>query len=298
MMSKQSVIVIALLILFSVPTFADNPKSGAVYDIQCGCYADPANAARLVLHLRELGLRWYSRHMDLCTRFIVDANVAYQGRSTFIASYPEFTDAFLVESYWDLPRPHPEEISPLPAREEFTTIMAPYMQRQYQDGYYNHRRLTMAEKRARMYTRWIYEAANYYGLDPFLLFAVGNFETYFRNMFGDLDRLKHKRPDPAQGMFQILRSTARAIYRDMKNRDLPHAPEKLPADLRPHPKMQIFFAAHYLHNLHLKQYGNRYMALLAYNAVSNINYNYPRLVMRFYERALRHFIQSSELNRT
>jgi hypothetical protein len=99
-------------------------------------------------------------------------------------------------------------------------------------------------------------------------------------------------------MFQILKSTARSIYRDMKNRNLPHAPKELPADLRAYPKIQIYFAAHYLHNLHLKQYGNRYMALLFYNAASNINYNYARLVMRFYERALRHFIQSSEQNRT
>jgi len=286
--------VFALLILFCVPTLADNPKPGPVYDIQCGCYANRANAARLVLRLQELDLSWYSLHMDLCTRFIVDVNVDYQGRPPFIAAYPEFADAFLVENIWDLPHPHPEKISPPPTKEEFTTIMTPYMQRQYQHGYYNRRKLPLAEKRARMYTRWIYEAAGYYGLDPFLLFAVGNFETYFRNMFGDLDRLQYRPPDPAQGMFQILRSTARAIYRDMKKRDLPHAPPELPADLRAYPKIQIYFAAHYLHKLHQQQYGNRYMALLTYNAVSGLNYEYPRLAMRFYERALKYFIQSSE----
>ena len=220
-MSKQSVIVLALLILFSVPTFADNPKPAPLYDIQCGCYSQRANAARLALRLQELGLSWYSLQMDLCTRFVVDVNVDYKGRSTFIAAYPEFTDAFLVDNYWDLPRPHPKEISPLPNREEFTAIMAPYMQRQYQNGYYNRKRLPMARQRATMYTGWIYDAASYYGLDPFLLFAVGNFETYFRNIFGDLGRLKYKRPHPAQGMFQILRSPARVIYRDMRNKTCP-----------------------------------------------------------------------------
>ena len=296
MISKQSVIALALLILLSVPVFADDHKRGPVYDIQCGCYTDPANAAQFTLRLQELGLSWYSLQTDLCTRFIVDANVGYRGISSFIAAYPELADAFLVENFWDLPRPHPERISPLPTREEFIAIMAPYMQREYQYGYYNHRRRPMAEERAQMYTRFIYEAASYYELDPFLLFAVGNFETYFCNMFGDLDRLKHKRPDPAEGMFQILRSTARIIYRDMKKRNIPHAPEKLPADLRAYPKTQIYFAAHYLHNLHVQKHGNRYMALLAYNAASNINYDYPRRVMRFYQRALRYFIRSAERN--
>ena len=297
MISKQSVIALALFILFTVPTFADDPKRGPLYDIQCGCYAGPANAARFALRLRELGLSWYSLQTDLCTRFIVDVNVGYRGISSFVESYPELADAFLVESFWDLPRPHPEKISPLPARDEFTTIMAPYMQRQYQYGYYNQRGLPMAEERARMYTRLIYAAATYSSLDPFLLFAVGNFETYFRNMFGDLDRLKYKHPDPAQGMFQILGSTARIIYRDMKKRNIPHAPETLPADLRAYPKTQIYFAAHYLHNLHVQEHGNRYMALLAYNAAENINYDYARLVMRFYQRALRYFIRTSEQNR-
>jgi hypothetical protein len=292
--SKQSVIVLALLILFSVPTFADNPKPASLYDIQCGCYSQRANAARLALRLQELGLSWYSLQMDLCTRFIVDVNVDYKGRSTFIAAYPEFTDAFLVDNYWDLPRPHPEEISPLPTREEFTAIMAPYMQRQYQNGYYNRKRVPMARQRATMYTGWIYDAATYYGLDPFLLFAVGNFETYFRNIFGDLDRLKYRHPDPAQGMFQILRSTARVIYLDMRNQDLPHSPKRLPSDLRTYPKTQIYFAAHYLHTLHLEYHGNQYMALLNYNAKHNPDYDYPRRVMRFYQRALNYFIQSSQ----
>jgi hypothetical protein len=297
MVSKQSVLILALLILFSVPTFADNPRPGPVYDIQCGCYTDPTNAARFALRLQELGLSWYSQRTDLCTRFVVDVNVGYREIKAFVASYPELADAFLVENFWDLPRPHPEKITPLPTREEFTTIMAPYMRREYQYGYYNQRRRPMAEERAQMYTRFIYEAASYYGLDPFLLFAVGNFETYFWNMFGDLDRLKHKPPDPAEGMFQILRSTARIVYRDMKKRNLPHAPEKLPEDLRAYPKTQVYFAAHYLHNLHVQEHGNRYMALLAYNGAENINYDYPRRVMRFYQRALRYFIQSSEGNR-
>jgi soluble lytic murein transglycosylase-like protein len=292
--SRRFVISFVLLVLFSLPARAGNPEPDPLYDIQCGCYSDPANAARLVLRLQELGLSWYSMQSDLCTRFIVDVNVHCKGRAGFIAAFPEFADAFLVENLWDLPHPDPEEILPLPTSEDFTTIMAPYMQREYQHGYYNRKRLSMARQRARMYTRWIYEAAGYYGLDPFLLFAVGNFETYFRNMFGDLDRLQHRYPDPAQGMFQILGSTARLIYQDMRHQDVPHAPEELPADLRAHPKTQIYFAAHYLHILHLQHHGNRYMALLGYNGASNPNYEYPQLVMRFYQRAIRYFIQSSQ----
>lgn len=292
MMLKQSVIVLALLIALPVPGFSDNPQSGPVYDIQCACYEDPVNAVELAVRLEELGLSWYSLQTELCTRFIVDANLDHKGRLAFVSAYPEFADAFLVENFWDLPHPHPEEISPLPPKEEFIDIMAPYMRAQYRRGYYNRKRLPLAAERARMYTRWIYEAASYYSLDPFLLFAVGNFETYFRNMLGDLDRLQHKRPDPAQGIFQILGSTAHVIYWDMRNRNLPHAPEELPADLRAHPKTQIYFAAHYLHNLHVRHHGNRYMALLSYNAARNPNYDYPRRVMRFYQRAVRYFIQS------
>lgn len=291
---KQSFIVIALLVLFSVSTFAGRSEAAKIYDIQCGCYANPTNAARLVLRLQDFGLAWYSLRIEPCTRFIVDANIGYRGRVTFIRKYPEFSGAFLVENFRDLPHPHSMKISPLPTGEEFITIMTPYMRRQYQNGYYNQRRLTMAEERARMYTRFIYEAARYYGMDPFLLFAVGNFESYFYNTFGDLDRLKFRRPDPAQGMFQILRSTARAIYQDMKKRNLPHTPKEFPGDLRIFPKAQIYFAAHYLQNLHQKHHGNRYMALLAYNATNNPNYDYPRKVMRFYQRAIRHFLKSSE----
>jgi hypothetical protein len=39
------------------------------------------------------------------------------------------------------------------------------------------------------------------------------------------------------------------------------------------------------------------MALLNYNAKHKPNYDYPRMVMRFYQRALGHFIQSSQLHR-
>jgi hypothetical protein len=294
LLSIQSIIVLALLILSSIPAAANDHKPGTVYDIQCGCLAESKNAAELVLRLNKLDLPWYSLRMDLCTRFIVDVNVDRKGYSTFMKTYPEFSDAFLVENHWDLPHPDPEEISPPPTRDEFITYMAPYMRKQYQNGYYNRRKLPMAEKRALMYTRFIYDAASYYDLDPFLLFAVGNFETYFYNVLGDLDRMKRRHPDPAQGMFQILKSTARSIYQDMKKRNIPYAPEMLPADLRAYPKTQTYFAAHHLHNLQKEQYGNRYLALISYNGTSATNYEYPQKVMRFYERALRYFIQSSK----
>jgi hypothetical protein len=231
---------------------------------------------------------------ELCTRFIVDVNVSYSGGAAFAGNYPVFSDAFPVENYWDLPHPDPIEISPLPTREAFVTVMAPYMQYQYQNGYYNKRGLPMEGARARMYAGCIYDASEYYGMDPFLIFALGNFETYFYNTFGDRDRLEFRPPDPAQGMFQILTSTARLIHKEMREHNLPHTPKDFPGDLRRYPKTQIYFASHYVHKLHMKHCGNRYMALLSYNSRNNPNYEYPRKVMRFYQRAIRHFLASSE----
>lgn len=284
---------LALALVLVLPAVVVASDSGSVFDIQCACYANRKNAARLVERLQALDLPWYSRSMNLCTRFILDVNIGPSGFSAFVQSHPEFADAFPVRNYWDLPLAR-QESPELPAKDEFVAIMAPYMQQQYYHGYYNRKRLTMAEERAQMYTRFIYEAATYYGLDPFVLFAIGNFETYFRNMFGDLDRW----PDPAQGMFQILKSTARRIHKDMKRKGVPHAPEEPPEDLRTHPKTQIYYAAHYLHLLQMKHHGNLCMALLAYNSEDNPNYDYPRLVMRFRDRALRFYRQRVELQAT
>lgn len=288
--------ILVLLGISGVHGVADTSETARVYDIQVGCFADPANATRLAGRLRGLGLQWYSLSFEPCTRFIVDANVDYSGRVAFVRRYPDISDAFLVENIWDLPHPDPMKISPVPSMEAFVEIMTPYMQHQYKNGYYNQRRLPMDEDRARMYTGFIYEAAEYYEVDPFLIFALGNFETYFYNMFGDLNRLKFRRPDPAQGMFQILRSTARLIYEEMRKQNLPHAPVDFPGDLRRYPKAQIYFAAHYVQKLHLEHHGNRYMALLAYNGSGNPNYEYPRKVMRFYQRAIRHFLKESGWN--
>lgn len=293
-MLKRVVIIVALILLFSAPTIAADLDTDLVYDVQCACYTNPVNGTLLASRLRELGLTWYTRHMDLCTRFILDVNIDSRGLVAFTKAYPEFDDAFLVKNLWDIPHPTPKEISPLPTAEEFTAVMTPYLRKQYKYGYYNRKRRSLAKERARLYTRWIYEAANYYGLDPFLLFAIGNFETYFWNMLGDRDRLQRSRPDPALGMFQILRSTSRVIYRDMRNRNLPHTPRKLPASLIIQPRDQIYFAAHYLDKLQSRHHGNRYMALLAYNGIGADNYDYPRRVMRFYQKAIRYYVESSD----
>jgi len=294
MLRRAIVTILVLLGISGSPGLAGASGAAGVYDIQVGCLADSDNADQLAGLLEEHGLQWYSLSFKLCTRFIVDANVDNSGRLAFVRRYPEFSDAFLVDNIWDLPHPDPMRISPVPSREAFVEIMAPYMQHQYQNGYYNQGRLPMDEDRARMYTGFIYEAAAYYNMDPFLIFALGNFETYFYNMFGDLDRLKFKRPDPAQGMFQILISTARLIYEEMKEQNLPHTPKDFPGDLRRYPKAQIYFAAHYVHKLHLEHHGNRYMALLGYNGCKNPNYEYPRRVMSFYQRAVRHFLKELE----
>jgi hypothetical protein len=291
----RRVIVPILMVLSLSGSIGICEGSGAekLYDIQVGCYTDSDHIARLADSILDRGLHWYSVGFDHCTRFIVDVNVSSSGRAAFASNYPEFPDAFLVDNYWDLPHPDPMKISPLPAREEFLEIMTPYMQQQYQNGYYNRKGLSLDGDRARMYTGFIYDAGQYYGIDPFLIFALGNFETYFYNTFGDLHRLEFRRPDPAQGMFQILRSTARLIYKEMKRQNLPHTPKDFPGDLRRYPKAQIYFAAHYLHKLYTKHCSNRYMALLGYNSVNNPNYEYPRKVMRFYQRAIRHFLASS-----
>ncbi|MBN1847617.1 MAG: transglycosylase SLT domain-containing protein [Deltaproteobacteria bacterium] len=285
-------IVFLLISLLTRPVLAEDPKPGVIYDIQCGCFSDPLNSARFAERLQELGLAWYNIPSEPCTRFIVDVNVDWLGISYFINDHVEFMDAFLVKNHWDVPFPELKNSPPIPSKDLFTKVMAPYMQKQYKFGYYNPERRSMKDERAIFYTKTIYEAAEYYQIDPFLLFALGNFESYFSNILGDLNRLKRKVPDPAQGIFQILRSTARFIYDDMKRQGLPHAPETFPSDLINYPEAQIYFAAHYLSELHKEHNGNRYMALLFYNARSKPNYHYPRKVMRFYEQAMNYFFKS------
>jgi hypothetical protein len=290
-----------LVLFFSLlmqPLPAHSAASDTVYDIQCGCYKTNSNVQQRVQRLQELDFSWYSLRSGRFTCLILDINVTHEEGSTFLDQYPEFSDAVLVKNYWDLPHPNPMWISPLPTREDFTAIMVPYMQKEYKRGYYNRKRLPMARKQAEMYTHFIYDASRYYNLDPFLLFALGNFETYFRNMNGDLNHFKKNRPDPAQGIYQILESTERVIYQDMKKQNIPHTPAELPADLRTHPKTQIYFAGHYLQTLHKKHHNNRYMALLAYNGTHTANYDYPRRVMRFYQRAIKHFIETAQHDKT
>jgi hypothetical protein len=290
---------VLVLFLFSLwlPLSAHSAASDTVYDIQCGCYKKSSEVQQRVQRLRELDFSWYSIQSGRFTCLILDINVTHDEGPIFLDQYPEFSDAVLVKNYWDLPHPNPMWISPLPTREDFTAIMVPYMQKEYKRGCYNRKRLPMARKQAEMYTRFIYDSSRYYKLDPFLLFALGNFETYFRNMNGDLNHFKNNRPDPAQGIYQILESTERVIYRDMKKQNIPHTPAELPADLRTHPKTQIYFAGHYLQTLHKKHYNNRYMALFSYNGTHTANYEYPRRVMRFYQRAINHFIETAQQSR-
>lgn len=296
--SFRSLILVLFLLSLWTPLCAHSGESVTVYDIRCGCYQQSSNVQRTIQRLQELDFSWYSIRNGHFTCLILDINVNHEEGSAFFDQYPEFSDAMLVKNYWDLPHPDPMRISPLPNREDFTTIMVPYMQKEYKRGCYNRKRLPLAKNQAEMYTRFIYDASRYYNLDPFLLFALGNFETYFRNMNGDLNHFKNNRPDPAQGIFQILESTERVIYQDMKKKNIPHTPEELPADLRTHPKTQIYFAGHYLHTLHKKYHNNRYMALLAYNGRHSANYDYPRRVMRFYQRVIKHFIETARPCRT
>jgi hypothetical protein len=292
--SQKSLTIFIAATLFFTSIFALPAAGEKVYDVQCACYAHKNNAERLVSRLTDLGLPWYTIPSGRTTRFIIDLNITSSELNTFTQAYPEFPDAFLVNNHWDLPLPHPEMIDPLPGKERFVSVMSTYMQQQYKKGYYNKRQRSMARETAEMYTSFIYDASSYYDLDPFLLFAVGNLETYFRNMYGDLDRLKFKTPDPAQGIFQILKSTSRHIYRDMKRKKLPHAPAEPPENFLRLPKTQVYFAAHHLHGLFHRHFDNRYMALLAYNSPRMRNYDYARRVMRFYQRAINYYRTSSE----
>jgi hypothetical protein len=291
---QSRMILLIAVVLLAMPVLPSPAAGERVYDIQCACYANRSNAENLVNRLRELGLPWYTIPFGRTTRFIIDVNVASSELKSFVETYPEFFDAFLVKDHWNLPRPNPEAIDPLPGRERFVTVMSTYMQQQYKKGYYNKKQRTMARETAEMYTSFIYDASSYYDLDPFLLFAVGNFETCFRNMYGDLDRLTFRTPDPAQGIFQILKSTSRQIYRDMKRKKLPHAPAEPPRNFLRLPKTQVYFAAHYLHDLFQRHFDNRYMAVLAYNSSRLRNYDYARRVMRFYQRAIDYYRKSSE----
>lgn len=290
---RMPILVLFLLSLL-LPPSVHNAKSDTVYDIQCGCYKKSLNVERQVQRLQQHDLPWYSLRCGCSTCLILDINVTPKEGTRFFHQYPELTDAVLVKNYWDLPHPNPMRVYPLPTREDFIAIMVPYMRKEYRRGYYNRKKLPLAKNQAKMYARFIYDASRYYNLDPFLLLALGNFETYFRNMDGDLNHFKNNRPDPAQGIFQILESTERVIYRDMKKHNIPHTPAELPADLKTHPKTQIYFAGHYLHTLHKKHYNNRYMALLSYNGTLSDNYDYPRRVMRFYQNAISHFIETTQ----
>jgi len=276
--------------LIAIVGTAASATAETVYDIQCGCYNNTTHAENLVKQLNDANLPWYTVYVRHCTCFIIDANIKAGGVHTFLSHRFETPDAIPVKNYWDIPPHNPVTCSPRPERSDFVDIMAPYMRRQYRNGYYNRSRRSMAPERARMYSGFIYDAAMYYGIDPFLLFAVANFETYFRNMKGDLDRIKDGRPDPAQGMFQILESTEKAIFQEMRRQKLPHAPDELPRNLLTHPKTQIYFAAHYLAGLHRDNFSNLYMVLRAYNGKHNANFEYCRKVMRIYERAVQYFV--------
>jgi len=291
--SRVLAVATVFAVIFCVLPGEKCARADKVYDIQCGCFRNGENARTLVDLLNERNLPWYSRHTDDCTSFIIDANIPRRGDPSFVAQYAAFANTLLVKNFWDLPHPDPYSITCLPDRDTFIAVMAPYMQQQYKNGCFNPRKRSLEGDRARMYSGFIFDAASYYRIDPFLLFAIGNYETYFRNMNGDLDRMKMPRPDPAQGMFQILESTEREIFRDMKRNDIPHAPAVLPSDLRTHPKTQIYFAAHYFHMLQEKTFHNRYMALLGYNGMKDPSFGYPGRVMRLYERAINYFSESS-----
>lgn len=278
---------IILIFYFPKSLLAEQPEP--LKDLQCGCYPCLAQARQLIDHLNELKLSWYCYKASCGYIFIVDLNLTLKQGNAFMDAYPALENAFLVENHCDPPLVFLNKPEIQPSEEVFISIMASYMRQQYQDGYYNRKKLSMSSNRAKLFTSFIYNAAKYYSLDPFLLFAVGNFETYFRNMYGDLHRLQHKTPDPALGMFQILRSTAKDIYMDMKRQKHPHTPDEFPDNLITHPKTQIYFAAHYIHKLYKQFFQNSFMAILAYNGLAKPNCKYPLKIQRFYDNALKYF---------
>ncbi len=172
-------------------------------------------------------------------------------------------------------------------KDEFVNAMSAYIAKEYKDGCYNKTKKELPTYVARNYAAWIYDAASFYELDPFLLLSIPNHETYFKNMDGDLHHYYKGRLNHSEGMFQMLKSTQQLTYEDMKKRNLDYLISWRPGDdLKDYPHDQAYMAAHYLKYF---CFSNKYKptrravikALTAYNGSSSYAYK----VLRLYKRS-------------
>ncbi len=172
-------------------------------------------------------------------------------------------------------------------KDEFVNAMSAYIAKEYKDGYYNKTKKELPTSVARKYAAWIYDAASFYKLDPFLLLSIPNHETYFKNIDGDLHHYHKGRLNHAEGMFQMLKSTQQLTYEDMKKRNLDYLINWRPGeDLKNFPRDQAYMAAHYLKYFCFSSNSKPtkkavIKALTAYNGSSSYAYK----VLRLYKRS-------------
>ena len=168
------------------------------------------------------------------------------------------------------------------SKQRFVNIMSDYIKNEYRDGYYNETNRNLPEKRASQYAAWFFDAAAEYNLDPFLIAAIPNHETYFMNINGDLNHYSYGRRNHSEGQFQMLKSTQVLTYKDMKRKGKTGLISWRPGrDLKKYPKDQPFMAAHYLKNFCMNNGKNIFEALTEYNGSPA----YPPKVLEKYEQA-------------
>lgn len=282
------------------------------FDVQAGYFETEKGSKSLLEKLTELNLPAYRVDKDDGYKVVVDTNTDYSNSKEFIDEYLEDTGAFPVESTHDVVGSQIKEDSifndrftyapeltesvsftfegenavkedgasneklDYVSKERFIEIMEDYIQSEYKSGCFNRSKKNLPDKRARQYATWIYEASEFYDMDPFVLLAVANHETYFRNMNGDLNYQTNGKRNHSEGMFQMIKTTQRHTYLDMKRKGLDERLSWRPGfDLKRFPKDQAYMAAHFLKHVCGEEKGLQ-QALQRYNGSSK----YPPKVMQ------------------
>ena len=168
-------------------------------------------------------------------------------------------------------------------REQFIKVMSRYIQREYRDGCYNKARVWLPDKQAKIYSSYIYDAAVMYSIDPFLMIAIPNHETYFMNMRGDTDRGS----DYSEGMFQILRSTQKEIYQDMVEKGMVQQLVWRPGlSILPFMRDQTIMASHFIKHFCTENFGSKSRITLSRY---NTNPSYTGKVLAKYNKAVKFY---------
>ena len=168
----------------------------------------------------------------------------------------------------DSPDPSVDDLSKFSSgnRNKFIALIGEYIRREHNRGSPGSNLPTLQHKPAAYYAAWIYDAARLYKLDPFLLVAISNHETNFMNVNGDWNHFTNGVRNHSEGMFQMLKTTQREVYEDMKLRGLGRLVAWRPGeDLKQYPRDQAYMAAHFLKFFCLAHPKNYQTALTAYN---------------------------------